>query len=175
MFTPFVRLFILLFLGIAAVVMANRGEYSMLLLASGISLFLLWDYTYRGSIPLALGRFYKNDLVGVEKYLAYTARPHVLNKQSQAKFHFLKGMIAHDKDEFKSANENLELALAIPIKDKTLKVMSLLTLTDIHIMLKKPRLARDYFEQLNGMSIPKSLIPTVTKLEAFLDNNNPMK
>lgn len=169
MFTPFIRFILLIFLAGSSIIFAIQGKIVLLIIATLLSLFILWDYAVRKTVPLALKRMLQSDYEGAQKALDYITQPDKLTTQMFAKYQLTKGMILHHKDEFQDAHQALLLALAAPLANNTLRIMAILTLTDIAIINKRFNQAKDYFSQLDGMSIPKSLLPTVQKLEQFLE------
>lgn len=168
MFTPIVRLLILIFLAGTSVVMAMQGKIWVLILSSFLSLYLLWDYAVNQTLPLAYRRLLKQDYEGAIRALDYIGKPERLSDTASAKYFAIKGLVAHHRDEFEEANRLLQLSLSYPNKDKKLKIMVLLALTDIALIQRKNRVAKDWFQQLDGMSIPKYMMPTVLKLEEFI-------
>lgn len=169
MFTPFVRLVILLFLALVSIIMALQGKLFPLILSSLLSLYILWDYVIHGTIPLAYRRLLNHDFTAAERAIDYVQKPEKLSNAMSAKYYAVKGMIAHHKDDFENAGHWLEVSLTFPQSDKKLRIMTLLTLTDIALIQKKNRKAKDFFNQLDGMHIPKKLEPTLLKLEEHLN------
>lgn len=169
MFTPLPRLLIFIFLSVAAVLMAMQGNMLLLILASFLSLFLLWDYSVRKTVPLAYSRLLKEDYEGAEQAIAYTQSTQRLSNTNTAKYFIVKGMIAHHKDNFDEAYQHLSKALQFPTTNNSLHVMCLLTLTDICIIQKKNSEAKKFFNRLDGMNVPKKLAPTIHKLEDYLE------
>lgn len=172
MFTPFARLFILLFLAIASVVMAMQGQFWPLVLATLLSLYILWDYAVNNTVPLAFRRMQNKDFDGAERALGYISKPEKLSNANSAKYYAIKGMIAHHRDEFEEADRLLQIAISFPSSDKRLRLMLLLTLTDVSLILRKNRVAKDWFEQMDGMSVPKSLEPTILRLQEYIQKLN---
>lgn len=169
MFTPFARFFILLFLAIASIVMALQGQMWPLIIATLLSLYILWDYAVNNTVPLAFRRMQNKDFDGAERALGYIGKPERLSNANSAKFYAIKGMIEHHRDEFEEADRLLQTAISFPSSDKRLRLMILLTLTDVSLILKKNRIAKDWFEQLDGMSVPKSLEPTILRLQEYIN------
>lgn len=170
MFTPFIRFAILLFLAIVSVVMALQGKFFPLILSSFLSLYLLWDYAIHSTVPLAYRRLLNQDYQGAKNALGYVQKPEKLNSAMSAKYYAVKGMIAHHEDQFEEAQKCLEVSLTFPSADNKMYIMTLLTLTDIALIRKQNRKARDYFNQLDGKSVPKNLEPTIRKLEHHLNS-----
>lgn len=168
MFTPIVRLILLIVLGITATLMAYYGHVPFLIIASLISLFILWDYLRRGTVPLAMRRINQQDFEAAKQILSFNNNPERLANSQTAYYYLADGLIKHHFDAFEDAKASLEKSLAIGMKNHTYKAMCLIALTDIAIVQKNHALAHDYFNQMDGLKISKQLINTVQKLQSYL-------
>lgn len=168
MFLPLQRLAILIIISIVAVFMAMYGKVSYLLIASMISLFVLWDYIQRGTVPITMNYIYKNKFPEANKSIKFVTNIKRLNKTNRAKYFLAKGLIAHNEDDYSEANENLEKALEIPLKSDSDKAMAILALSDIAIIQKQTSKARAIFQQLKDLKVNKSLMPSIQQMQQYL-------
>lgn len=168
MFLPLQRLLILIIISIAAVFMAMSGKVSYLLIASLISLFILWDYIQRSTVPITMNFIYKNKFKEAAKAIKHVTNIKRLNKNNQAKYYLAIGLIAHHEDDYPTANENLEKALALPLKSDSDRAMAILALSDIAIIQKHYSEAKAVFQQLKDLKVNKSLMPSIQQMQQYL-------
>lgn len=148
--------------------MAYYGKAMYLIIASILSLLILWDYVRRGTVPLALRKIAKSDFASAKKVIAYTTSANRLTSAQQAGFYFVHGLIKHHEDQFEEATADLEKALLIGLPNNNSIALSYITLADIAIIHKKRERAKEYLYHIRDMKINQNLIPLVRKLQSYL-------
>jgi len=169
MFTPFSRFLILILCVALSVTGAIFGIWTLLIISTLISLFILWGYYNVGTVYLALGKMRKNEFEQAEKLLEQIKNPDRLNKNYKSYFYFIRGIIAHEMDRFDEASTCLKEALRIGMKRESDRAMTLLALTDMEMVQKNETAARNYFLQIKNLKVSPSLMQPIRKMQEWLD------
>lgn len=168
MFTPFSRFLILILCVILSAIGAYLGIWTFLILSTFISLFILYGYYNVGTVFLALGKMRKNDFVKAATLLDQIKNPDRLNKNYRSYFYFIRGIIAHEEDQFLDSKTCLLEALSIGIKKESDRAMALLALTDMEMVNKNESQARNYFVQIKNLKVQQALMPHIRKMQEWL-------
>jgi len=168
MFKLSTRLLILVFIAVASIILAIQDKIIFLVVGSFISLFLLWDYAVRGTVPLAMRKISVNDYLGAEKLLNEIKNFERLNKQSQNQYIMIKGLIEHEKENFEESKFWLEKTRHLYFHNENYQAMCLIALCDIAIIQKNKNEARQLLKEMDGLKVNKNLSVTVEKLQQFL-------
>ncbi len=168
MFTPFVRLLLLFLCAIVSIISAISGVWSLLLIASAVSVYLLFGYFRESTVPLSLTALRNNDYTKAEKFLTNIIHPERLSKKNRAYFYFCKAMIERERDNFEEAVPLFKLALGEGLKNENDQAVALLALADIEMVKGNKTLAKEYFLQLKGLKVKPLLMPSVRKMQEYL-------
>lgn len=169
MFTPIVR-FALMVLCIVIAIVASVFNFKILLvLATLLSLSLLWGYYSLGTVYLALNRMRRNRLEEAESILNLTTKPQRLIKSRRGYYYFIKAFLAREKDDFSSAKNLFELALDEGISLEQDKAVALLSLADIAVINGNKEAARSYLQRMKGLKVQPQLMPQIRQMQQYLD------
>lgn len=168
MFTPVPRFLLLILLAGLSVLFAYVSWVPLLLLTTLLSLFLLWDYLKRGTVPLAMSKVRKENYFMAEKILSFTQYPSRLQKRQQVYYNFAKGFIARDNDNFPEAESYLNLVKNANLKNEHDRAMVLLALADIAMIKKEKAKAKDLLLQMKDLKVDTSLMPAVRKMQQWV-------
>lgn len=168
MFKLSTRLILLVLLAVASILMAFQDKIIFLIVGSFVSLFLLWDYVARGTVPLALRKVATGDYASAEKLISEIKNVSRLNKQCQNQYLMIKGLVEHQKDNFTEAQFWLEQARKQFFSNDNYLAMCLIALCDIAIIQKNKNEARQLLKEMDGLQVNKNLSQTVEKLQNHL-------
>lgn len=168
MFTPVVRFLLMIILGGLAVFFAYHNDIALLLAASFLSLFLLWDYLKRGTVPLSLRKLRKNEYSAAEKILNFTTYPNRLLKNEKIYYKFIKGFVEREKDNFEQAEKYLLEVKNSPLKNENDRAMVLLALADIELIKGNKPQAKEWVLQMKNLKVSPALMPSVRKMQEWL-------
>lgn len=168
MFTPVIRLLLLLALAGIAVLFAYAGKLMPLFFATFLSGFLLWDYLKRGTIPLALRKLRKNDYAGAEKILNFTKNPDALSKKQRIYFNFIKGFVEREKDNFPDAENYLDTVRDAKLTNENDRAMVLLALADIQMIRGNKQKAKALMMEMKGLKVQPSLMEPIRQMQNLL-------
>lgn len=169
MFTPFIRIILLLICAALSITAAYFNIYSLLIFACIASFFLLYGYFRKGSVNLALSRMREENFEEADKILAQTTQPDRLDKKEKAYYLFVKGFIARENNHFEEAKIHLEEALNEGIRNQNDIAMAILALADMEMVQKNKAKAKNYFEQIKGLKVKPNLMPSIRKMQVWLD------
>jgi tetratricopeptide (TPR) repeat protein len=168
MFTPFVRILLLLLCAALSFVAAYLDIRSLLFITSLVSFILLYGYFRKGTVKLALNHVKKEAYEDAEKVLALTKNPDKLDKKDKAYYLFVKGFIARSKDQYQEAQIFFEESLQEGIRNQTDIAMVLLALTDMEMVKGDKRAAKAYFIQLKDLKVDSKLMDDIRKMQAWI-------
>lgn len=168
MFTPFVRLLLLLSLAGIAILFAYAGKMMPLIFATFLSGFLMWDYLKRGTVLLALRKLRKNDYGGAEKVLNFTRNPNSLSKKQQVYFNFIKGFVEREKDNFSDAENYLEMVKDAQLTNENDRAMVLLALADIQLIRGNKQKAKTLMLEMKGLKVQPALMEPIRQMQNLL-------
>lgn len=169
MFRLSTRLFILILIAGASILMAMQDKFLFLIVGSIVSLFLLWDYVSRGTVPLALRKIAINDYPSAEKLLNEIRNFERLTKQCQNQYIMIKGLVEHQKENFKDAKFWLEKGRKLYFHNDNYKAMCLIALCDIALIEKNKREVKTLLSEMDGLQVNKNLSQTVEKIQSYLN------
>lgn len=169
MFTSFSRFLILIFCIILSVIGSIFGIWPLLIVSTIVSLVILWGYYNVGTVNLALAKMRRNEFEDAGKLLDEIKNPDRLNKKNKANYYFIRGMIAHEDNQFEDARMCIKLALETGMKQESDRAMALLAMTDMEMMEKKPVAAREYFLQLRNLKVSPGLMQPIRQMQEWLD------
>jgi len=168
MFTPVIRLLLLLALAGIAVLFAYAGKLMPLFFATFLSGFLLWDYLKRGTVPLALRKLRNNNYSGAEKILSFNRNPDVLLKKQRIYFYFIKGFIEREKDHFSEAEDYLDIVKDAKLANENDRAMVLLALADIQMIRGNQQKAKALMMEMKGLKVQPHLMEPIRQMQQLL-------
>lgn len=168
MFTPFVRILILVLCTILSIIAALNNVWSLLILSSLISVFILFGYFRESCVPLAIKAVEKEDYEKLKLLIGEIRHPDRLNKTNEAYYYFVKGMMERYEEHYDDAEKLLNVALVTGLKKEVHQAMAVLALSDIMIVKGNKTKARKYFEQIRGLRVGSKLMPEIRKMQQFL-------
>lgn len=130
---------------------------------------MLYGYFRKGSVNLALSRMREENFEEADKILAQTTQPDRLDKKEKAYYLFVKGFIARENNHFEEAKIHLEEALNEGIRNQNDIAMAILALADMEMVQKNKAKAKNYFEQIKGLKVKPNLMPSIRKMQVWLD------
>lgn len=169
MFTPFSRFLILILCIALSITGALLGIWPLLIVSTFISLFILWGYYTAGTVNLALAKMRKNEFEAASKLLDQIKNPDKLNKKNKANFYFIRGMIAHETDQFEDSKMCIKIALEIGMKQESDRAMALLAMTDMEMVSKNPSTAREYFMKIKNLKVSPGLMQPIRQMQEWLN------
>jgi len=169
MFSPFSRLLLLLLCVVLSLLGAYFSLWPLLIFSTLCSIALLWGYYKIGTVPLALIKARKNEFDKAEKVLDLIQNPDRLSKKYKAYYYFIRGFIARERDQFKESKTCLDEVLAIGMKMESDRAMTLLALADMELIDRHEERARAYFIQIKNLKVNASLMPSIRKMQEFLN------
>lgn len=168
MFTPVVRFALLLLCVIVAIIASVFNIKLLLVLATLISLSLLWGYYMMGTVFLALNRMRKGQLEEAEQILAMTKKPERLLKSRKAYYYYIQAYLAREKDDFSTAKNLFEQALDLGLSVEHDKAVALLALADIAVINGQKEQARSYLQRMKNLKVQPQLMPEIQKMQQLL-------
>lgn len=168
MFTPFARLSLLVLCIILSTLGAIYNIWPLLIISTLFSILILWGYYRNGTVYLALNKTRKNQFEKATSLLDQIKNPDRLNKSNRSYYYFIRGIIAHEENQFEASKVCLQESLSIGIKNESDRAMALLALADMELVEKKTDAAKVYFLQLKNLKVNKALMPSIRKMQEWL-------
>ncbi len=143
---------IALFLGGGVLLaMAYGFWYAFPLLLIGLG--LLASYFLLGTIASAAEMLQSGDFDGAEKRLEMTKFPKLLYVSNRAFYYILKGSIATNRGDNKTAESLFNTALSLKLPTETERAMVLIQLANINAQKNKWQAAKKYFMEAKKMKV----------------------
>ncbi|WKK87395.2 hypothetical protein QYS48_12005 [Marivirga arenosa] len=140
----------------------------------GTICLIVWGYFKNGTVYLAFQELKKENYEKVENLLAKIRRPELLKKSQKSYFHFTKGFIDLNKQNFDSAYENLKSALSLGLRTQNDTSIVTLNLAAMEIERKNLEEARNYLKQTKGLKHKLILKSEIERIESEIDAAQPM-
>lgn len=168
MFTPFVRILLLILCTILSIVAAMNNVWTLLIFSSLISIFILFGYFRESCVPLAVKAVEKEDYEKLKMLIGEVRHPDRLNKTNEAYYYFAKGMMERHENNIEDAEKLLNVALVTGLKKEYHQAMAVMALTDMMIVGGNKMKAKRYFEQIRGLQVGPKLMPAIKQMQVFL-------
>lgn len=147
--------------------------YSFPVLLIGIVLLVI--YILFGSVNSAAQHIQKSEFELAEKKLSLTLKPSWLYVTQRAFYFIMKGAIAMNRKDTKTAEELFDKALHMNLPGDNEKAMVLLQLANINAMKSKWNAAKNYFREIKKLKITENMIKEqVEQFSKALDNSGQM-
>ncbi|RQO31441.1 hypothetical protein DBR32_05625 [Taibaiella sp. KBW10] len=153
---------------IIAIVASVLNLKILLVLATLLSVSLLWGYYKLGTVYLALGKLRRNQLEEAETIINLNTKPERLMKNRRAYFYYIKAYLAREKDDFSTAKNLFELALDEGLRVEQDKAIALLSLADIAVIKGEKEVARSYLQRMKGLKVQPQLMPQIQQMQQYL-------
>ncbi|WP_156169023.1 hypothetical protein [Kordia jejudonensis] len=126
----------MIFYIVLAIVFFTKGHvlFPVLILVSAI--LLLYGYEKSGTVYLAFQHLKRQNINRAEVLLLQTKRPEKLSKGQKAYYHFTKGIICAEKQQWNTAFSELNEALALGLRTKNDTSIVLFSLASIEFSRK---------------------------------------
>ncbi len=121
------------------------------------SMIMLVAHFLFGNVWAAFGMLRKGKIPEAEILVNQIKRPEFLSKQHRAYYHFIKGMIALQKEELKEGEIQLKQALERGLRSSNDNAMAALNIAHIYFRQNKLDACRTYLKQSKSFS-PNDLL-----------------
>ncbi len=161
MFTPIIRVILVVFSLIAATYFYTKQDFanmSMMLIASGLFIYGYFKY---GTVYAAFQHMKKDNIKKAEKLISKVKNPDKLTKGHKSYYYFTTGIIALEKKEFEKSHSNLTQALNIGLRTENDKSIVLLNLANIELLRNDFSKATEYIKKVRELNL-KPLVESET-------------
>lgn len=161
MFTPIIRVILVIFSLIAAAYFYSKEDFanmSMMLIAGGLFIYGYFKY---GTVYTAFQHMKKNNLKKAEELISKIKNPDKLTKGHKSYYYFTTGIIALEKKEFEKSHLDLTQALNIGLRTENDKSIVLLNLANIELLRKNFIKANEYIKKVKELDL-KPLVESET-------------
>ncbi|MBL86423.1 MAG: hypothetical protein CMO82_07175 [Winogradskyella sp.] len=161
MFTPIIRVILVIFSLIAAAYFYSKEDFanmSMMLIAGGLFIYGYFKY---GTVYTAFQHMKKNNLKKAEELISKIKNPDKLTKGHKSYYYFTTGIIALEKKEFEKSHFDLTQALNIGLRTENDKSIVLLNLANIELLRKNFIKANEYIKKVKELDL-KPLVESET-------------
>lgn len=161
MFTPIVRVILVIFSLIAAAYFYSKEDFanmSMMLIASGLFIYGYFKY---GTVYTAFQQMKRDNIKKAEELISKIKNPNKLTKGHKSYYYFTTGIIALEKHELEKSHSDLTQALSIGLRTKNDKSIVLLNLANIELLRKDYNKANEYIKKVRELDL-KPLVESET-------------
>ena len=141
-----------------------------------IGLILLAVYIFFGSVNSAAKHIQDGDFDAADKKLNLTLKPDWLYVTQRAFYYIMKGSIAMNNKDMKTAESLFDHALQMDLPSDNEKAMVLLQLANINASKNKWRAAKNYYRDIKKLKVTEAQIKEqVVQFEKALANSGQIK
>jgi tetratricopeptide (TPR) repeat protein len=126
---------------------------------------IVWGYFKNGTVYNAFQKLKKDDFEGAELALAKTPNPQYLKKSHKSYYHFTKGMIELNRDNFDLAYDELNSALSIGLRTDNDSALVYLNLASLELQRKRYKEAGEFLKKSKNLEHKPLLDPEIEKIE----------
>jgi predicted negative regulator of RcsB-dependent stress response len=170
MFTPIIRVILVVFSLIAAAYFYSKEDFanmSMMLIAGGLFIYGYFKY---GTVYAAFQHMKKNNLKKAEELISKIKNPDKLTKGHKSYYYFTTGIIALEKKEFEKSHSDLTQALKIGLRTENDKSIVLLNLANIELLRKNFIKANEYIKKVKELDLKPLVESETNRIEKEINN-----
>jgi|GEM_PF-2385637 len=165
MFTPVTRIIlVILSLGMAIFFYSKEDFFNTTLTIIAAGLFSYGYFKY-GTVYAAFQQLKKENYKKAEKIISKTKKVNWLNKENKGYYHFIKGLIASQKQELENSFSELIKALEIGLRTENDTSIVLLSIANIEFERKNYKQAKDFIIQGRKYNLKPLIKSEMDKLE----------
>ena len=175
MFTPIIRILLILGSLIMAILFYLEDNYTSMtwiLIAAGLFVYGYFKY---GTVYIAFNQIKKGEYKKAEKLIAKIKNPNTLSKAHKSYYHFTKGLIASEKEEWESSATQLTKALNIGLRTKNDTSIVLLNLAIVEFERNNFEKAKELLEKMKEYDLKPLIKTEMDKLTDKIDKKNNSK
>ncbi|AXT50402.1 hypothetical protein D1818_06005 [Aquimarina sp. BL5] len=131
MFTPFIRIVLVIGCIVMAIFFYSEQDYQNLILVLLAAFLFIYGYFKYGTVYTAFRQLKKGNFKKAEELITKTKNPDKLSKGQKSYYHFTKGIIASEKKEWEDSFSELTKALNIGLRTQNDTSIVLLNLANI--------------------------------------------
>ncbi|WP_197276691.1 hypothetical protein [Mangrovimonas sp. ST2L15] len=161
MFTPIIRIILVIFSLISAAYFYSKEDYanmSMMLIAGGLFIYGYFKY---GTVYAAFQQIKKDNVKKAEELISKIKNPDKLTKGHKSYYYFTTGIIALEKKEFEKSHSDLTQALNIGLRTENDKSIVLLNLANIELLRNDFDKATEFIKKVRELNL-KPLVESET-------------
>lgn len=168
MFSPTIRLLLIIGSMILAIAMFFRGETALgtgLLVSSAL---LGYGYFRTGAVYLAFKQMQKGRIPRAQKLINGIRRPDWLSPGQKAYYYFVKAALSMAHKDFDSSREHFEKSLEIGLRTEHDEAIANANLAFGQMKLGHYQSAREYFDRIKHLRYRNELQPQLDQLKEQL-------
>ncbi len=161
MFTPIIRIVLVIFSLIAAAYFYSKEDFvnmSMMLIAGGLFIYGYFKY---GTVYAAFQQIKKDNVKKAEELISKIKNPDKLTKGHKSYYYFTTGIIALEKKDFEKSHSDLTQALDIGLRTENDKSIVLLNLANVELLREDYNKAFEYIKKVRQLKL-KPLVESET-------------
>lgn len=169
MFTPIIRILLVVFSLVLAYLFYNKNEYLNMGMMLVAGLLFVYGYYRYGTVFTAFQQIKKQNYNKAESLLSKIKNPESLSKSHKSYYHLSKGMIASNKNNWEESYSELNTALNLGLRTKNDTSIVLLNLAQIRFEQKDYSQANAYLEKVGLFELKPLVKSEVDKLQSDIN------
>lgn len=113
---------------------------------------LIWDYFRRSAVWQAFAAFRRGDLAAVRWWLEQVRFPKLLNRPSQAYYHWLRGALEATDSRLQAAKVHLLVAASGQLRTENDRSLVQCLLAEVNLQAGAPEVARDHLRLAESLA-----------------------
>lgn len=153
MFTPTIRIVLVIFSLSMAFYFFTRGEYILIIMPLIAAILFIYGYFKYGTVYAAFMQLKKGNFDKAEKLLLKVNKPKNLDSENRGYYHFSKGLIYSNKKDWDNASKELNEALNFKLRTENDTSIVILNLAEIELNKKEFVKANQFLERLKSFKL----------------------
>ncbi|UII81067.1 hypothetical protein [Flagellimonas sp. CMM7] len=153
MYSPLTRISLVILSIVLGAYLFSQSNYLDASLSIVAGTLIIYGYYKYGTVYAAFQKLKKGKFESAEKLINKTKNPARLSKQQKGYYHFVKGMIATENEDFENGHLELTEALKVGLRTDNDTSIVILNLALIEFELKRFLKAKVFLDKLEGVEL----------------------
>ena len=165
MFSRLYRYLIIVICLLATVFFFLKEDYLNMSMMLGAAILIFFGHYRYGTVYEAFQYLKKENYVKAEKLINQIQKPEWLAKGQKSYFHFTKGVIATQKDNFDLGFSELSKALELGLRTENDTSIVLLNLANIELERKNMKSAKAFITKVRSLNLKPGVLSETNRIE----------
>lgn len=170
MYTPFIRIILVIACVGLSISFYIKEEYTTMLLTLFAAILFIYGYFKYGTVYAAFQQLKIEEYKKAEALLLKIKNPNRLSKGQKSYYHYTKGFLAIQKEEWHTALSELNNALTIGLRTENDTSIALLNIANIEFELKNYNNAKNYIAKVRKYNLKPLVKVETDKLAAKIND-----
>lgn len=165
MFTPIIRIILILFSLLTAAYFFSNKDYANMSLMLMAGVLFIYGYFRYGTVYAAFQEMKRNNIKKAEELISKIKYPDKLTTGHKSYYYFTTGVIALENQELEKSHSDLTKALSIGLRTENDESIVLLNLANIELLRKNFDQANEYIKKIRELNLKPIVESETNRIE----------